>query len=160
MSKSSTREAKHDNMRATLFSLLFLSLFPACAWAHVEMLDIHVISFKPSKQPDSYVLVFDAATTDDGAPINPSGKKQRFEVHLRQDPRFSVAETYREGVRILRDRLSRGPDITIGRMSGRGWQPIAGRKGVFQSVGLNVYRSPEDASDEHAVVYFIHDDRF
>lgn len=150
-----------DYVRAILLSFVVLVASAAGARAHVETLDIRVISFTSETQPDRYVIVFDAVTTDYGETTGLPAKRRKFEVHLRCEPRLaSSLETYRECVRILRQRLSRGAEVRIGRMSGRGWRPVPGGKGMFESVGLDLRREPGHPSDDRAFIYFIHDDRF
>ena len=145
-------------MRTILFALLLLVVvLPRTADAHVAPVDIHVISFTPAKEPDRYIIVFEMVKWHMGGGATPKGK---FEVRLRQEPRFCSLETYRECIRILRERITRGPDIRIGLLASKGFQPVPGRRGVFQSVGLGIARSADDRSDERAMIYFIHDDSY
>jgi hypothetical protein len=148
------------SMRVILLTVSLFFGIIASAGAHVETLTIHVISFTPEKQPDRYTIVFDAVTSDYGDDYNLPARKRRFEVHLRCEPRFGPREEFRESVRILRSRLSHGPALLVGRMSGRGWRPIPGQKNVFESVGLATHRAPDIPSEDHTLVYFVHDDRY
>jgi len=100
-------------------ALFFGTIHPAAAMVESQL--IHVISFTPAEKPDRYTIVFDAETTDDGKRINLPRKKRRFTVQLRCDPRFCRLDQYRDAVQLLRWRIEQSPDVTIFRMSGRGW---------------------------------------
>jgi hypothetical protein len=131
----------------------------SAAFAHFEFQDIHVISFAPAEKADRYTLIFDAETTDYGDLTNLPKKKRRFTVRLRCEPRFCTIDGYRAAVRLLQQRIERGPDITIARMSGAGWRPVRGSRNVFESVGLHIPKPPPDFKGS-PVLLFLHDDRF
>jgi hypothetical protein len=141
-----------------LIAVLSLGLLPSAS-AHFEFQDIHVVSFVPADQPDRYTLVFDAETKDYGDRTNLPRKKRRFTVRLRCEPRFCKIDEYRAALDLLQQRIKEGPDLRIARMSGTGWRPVPGRRGVFESVGLRIPKPPERWKGS-PVLLFIHDDRF
>jgi hypothetical protein len=134
-------------------TLLFGGIHSATAM--FESLPIHVISFTPAKKGDSYTIVFDAETTDYGDRMDLPRKKRRFTVALRREPRFCTLEQYQEAVQLLRRRIAESSDVTVARMSGTGWRPVPGKRGVFESVGLLIPRPPADYKGT-PVLLFIH----
>jgi hypothetical protein len=134
-------------------SAICIFLLAGQVFAHVEMLNVHVLSFKINDQRDRCILKFSAITTDDGYRINLPPQKRLFEVHLIPSKDASLEEI-KSGISILEKRISNGSDISIGRMSGRGWSPVPGKKGIFQSGGIKVHRPEGTLSDDDAVIYF------
>jgi hypothetical protein len=145
-------------IRTLVLALLSLGVLPSAS-ASFEYQDIRVISFVPADKSDRYILVFDAETINYGDRTNLPRKKRRFTVRLRCDPAFCKISEYRDAVDLLRQRINQGPDIRIARMSAKGWRPVPGSRGVFESVGLRIPKPPEHR-EVTPVLLFIHDDRF
>ncbi|MEK0451595.1 MAG: hypothetical protein RL088_3863 [Verrucomicrobiota bacterium] len=148
-----------NGLKHFLTIVLLLLVASSAAFANFEFQNIHVISFTPADKSDQHTLVFDAETTDYGDLTNLPKKKRRFTVKLRCEARFCTIEEYRAAIQLLQQRIERGPDITIARMSATGWRPVRGRRGVFESVGLRIPKPPDDYKGT-PILLFLHDDRF
>lgn len=144
-------------MRRVFISLIFgLCLGATGAQAYVEQLPIKVLSLTSDPERSRYVFRFRAFTTDYGSRINLPRKEREFVVHVHLDPGSPSAVETRHGLEILRKRFQKAPGMVIGRMSGKGWQTISGRKGEYKSIGVKVHHPKGSTSDEETIVYFIH----
>lgn len=141
-----------------LFSLISFGISPLTL-AHDVLQKVHVVSFAPAGKADRHTIVFDAETTNYGDLTNLPLKKRRFIIRLRCEPRFSTMDQYRAAIQLLQRCIAESPDITIARMSSKGWRPVSGQRGIFESVGLRIQEPPKDHNGP-PVILFLHDDRF
>ena len=137
-------------IKKIFFSLLFCFIYATSSFAMADFLDIHVMDFT-SKGKDEYILIFRAADTRECNKANMQKKYRKYIVHLRHNPEVLTIgiqkadenpytkEVYLKAIDLFKYQLSKSKDLTIMRMSAKGYIHIKGKKGHYQTEALTIY---------------------